>query len=109
MNEARWMADWAVAPGEVLVEALDERGMTQGELARRMARPLKTVSEIATGKAAITADTAIQLERTLGISARIWLGLESRFREHKARERDNATLDELKAWVGGFPLSYLFR
>ena len=63
----RWNPTWAVSPGEVLVEALEERDMTQAELARRMARPLKTISEIATGKAAITPETAIQLERALGI------------------------------------------
>jgi addiction module HigA family antidote len=72
-----------------LVEALEERGMSQADLGARMARPLKTISEIATGKAAITPETAIQLERTLGISAALWLGLESRYREALARERDH--------------------
>lgn len=99
----RWSPEWLVAPGEILVDALEERRMTQAELARRMARPLKTISEIATGKAAITPETAIQLERTLGITAATWLGLEARYREAQARERDRAELKEHVAWLRQFP------
>ena len=32
----RWQPDWALNPGEILAEALEERSMTQVELARRM-------------------------------------------------------------------------
>jgi len=74
--------DWAVAPGEILAEALEERGMSQSELARRMDRPVRTINEIVNSKAAITPDTSIQLERALGISARLWNGLETQYREH---------------------------
>jgi HTH-type transcriptional regulator/antitoxin HigA len=102
-----WNPSWAVSPGEVLVEALEERDMTQAELARRMARPLKTISEIATGKAAITPETAIQLERALGISAATWLGLESRYREAQARQRDLAELEAQVGWLHNFPVRQL--
>src|SRR5215813_2910793 len=88
-----WQPDWAVAPGEILLEALQDRGMTQVELAHRMARPLKTVNEIIKGKAAITAETALQLELALGISARFWTGLETTFREYLARQQAQAQLE----------------
>ncbi|MBA3687619.1 MAG: HigA family addiction module antidote protein [Chloroflexi bacterium] len=103
----RWTPEWLVAPGEVLVEALEERGMSQAELGRRMARPLKTISEIATGKAAITPETAIQLERTLGITAAMWLGLEARYREAQAREREAVELEEHVTWLKRFPMREL--
>jgi addiction module HigA family antidote len=64
-----WRPDWTVAPGEILLEALEERSMSQSELARRMGRPTKTINEIVNAKAALTPETAIQLERTLGIDA----------------------------------------
>lgn len=102
-----WSPDWAVRPGDVLVDALEERGMTQAELGRRMARPLKTISEIATGKAAVTPDTAVQLERTLGIPAAIWLRLEAAYRERQARERDRAELASHIEWLGRFPVKQL--
>ncbi len=76
-----------VAPGEVLREALQERGMTQSDLACRMARPAQVISEIVNGKKSITAATAIQLERVLGVSARFWLHLEADYRLHLARIR----------------------
>jgi addiction module HigA family antidote len=104
-----WKPTWAVSPGEVLAEALEERGMTQAELGRRMARPLKTISEIATGKAAITPETAIQLERALGISATTWLSLESRYRAAQARERDLAELESHVTWLKQFPIKELLK
>lgn len=107
MTDTAWSPTWAVSPGEVLTEALDERGMSQAELGRRMARPLKTISEIATGKTAITPETAIQLERSLGISATTWLGLESRYREAQARERDLAELEGHVDWLRRFPVKDL--
>ena len=40
-----WQPDWTVPPGEILSEALQDRGMSQSELARRMDRPLETVNQ----------------------------------------------------------------
>lgn len=110
-NDSRsgWNPDWAVVPGEILLEALQDRGMTQAELAQRMARPPKTINEIIKGKAAITAETAIQLEQTLGISARFWTNLEATFREAMARQETQEQLDENADWVNGFPLKDLIR
>lgn len=104
-----WQPDWAVVPGEILLEALQDRGMTQAELANRMARPPKTINEIIKGKAAITPDTAIQLERTLGISAAFWSGLEARYREHIARQAAQAQLVADANWAEEFPLADLVR
>src|SRR6266545_5488766 len=74
-DRAAWRPDWIVPPGELLVDALADRGMTQAELARRTGRPIKTINEIARGKAAIHPDTALQLEMVLGIPASYWLNL----------------------------------
>ncbi len=104
-----WQPDWAVAPGEILLEALQDRGMTQSELAHRTARPLKTINEIIKGKAAITAETAIQLERALGISARLWTGLEAAYRDYLAREDARRELEANANWIDDFPIKELVR
>lgn len=104
-----WQPDWAVAPGEILLEALQDRGMTQAELAQRMARPPKTINEIIKGKAAITAETALQLERALGISARFWNGLESTYRDSLARQEAQRELESNVSWLDGFPIADLVR
>lgn len=102
-----WAPDWSVIPGDVLLEALDERRMTQAELSRRMNRPLKTINEIVKGKAAITHDTAIQLERALGIGARFWNNLERDYREHEARQLAEMELASAAAWAKRFPIKSL--
>lgn len=69
--------DLPVHPGEVLADELEARGMTQRELAAALGRPVQVVNGIARGKKAITADTAVALERALGISAKMWMNLQA--------------------------------
>lgn len=104
-----WRPNWTVTPGEVLLEALDERDMTQTELSRRTARPLKTINEIVQGKAAVTPETAIQFERVLGIPASFWVRLDARYRESLARERDEQSLLSSTSWADEFPVAELRR
>lgn len=101
--------DWAVPPGETLQELLDDLEMSQAELAARLDRPKKLVNEIVQGKAAITADTAIQLERVLGLKAQFWLNLEQNYREALARQRDRQVLSEEVEWLGSIPLKPLVK
>lgn len=101
---ASWRPNWAVPPGEVLLEALQERAMSQAELARRMNRPIKTINEIVKGKAAITPETAIQLEPVLGIAASFWNNLERNYREQLARGEANQQLERDADWVRRFPI-----
>src|ERR1019366_5163303 len=107
--QSGWQPDWTVVPGDILLEALQERGMTQSELAQRLGRPLKTVNEIIKGKAAITPETAIQLERTLGISARFWSNLEAQYRDSLARQEADAALVMQSGWADRFPIADLVR
>ena len=104
-----WQPDWAIAPGEVLAEELENRGLSQSDLARRMDRPIKTINEIVHGKAAITPETALQLELALGISSAMWLGLETAYRGQLARSRALEELEQHVDWVRAFPLADLRR
>jgi addiction module HigA family antidote len=73
--------DYAIAPGTTLLETIQSLGISQVELARRTGRPLKTINEIIKGKAAITAETALQLEHVLGMPASFWNNLERNYRQ----------------------------
>ena len=77
--------DIAIPPGELLAEEIEARGMTQRDLATLMGRSSQVVNLIVNGKKAITPQTAIQLERALGIHASIWVGLEAQYRLALAR------------------------
>jgi HTH-type transcriptional regulator/antitoxin HigA len=80
-------SDVVESPGEFLAEELDARDMTQKALAEAMGRPAKAINEIVRGKKAITAETALQLEAVLGISALFWLNKQARYDLVRARLR----------------------
>jgi HTH-type transcriptional regulator/antitoxin HigA len=103
----RWQPNWAVHPGEILAEALEERAMSQAELARRMDRPVKTINEIIKGKSAITPETAIQLELVLAIPARLWNNLQRDYWEAEARLQERRRLEKDAAWVDAFPVKQM--
>jgi addiction module HigA family antidote len=108
-SATRWQPDWSVPPGDLLAEALEERSMTQAELARRMGRPLKTINEIVKGKQAITADTAVQIEKVLAIPAHFWTNLQADFDEWFARAREAERLSSTVGWVDRFPVTEMVR
>jgi addiction module HigA family antidote len=101
--------NYAVVPGETLAETLAERRMTQAELARRTNRPLKTINEIVNGKAAITPETAIQLERVLGVAATFWTKLELDYRTHIALAEERQRLEAEIGWLDQFPVKEMVK
>ncbi len=109
VETTEWAPDWAVAPGEILAELLAERDLSQSELARRMGRPIKTINEIIKGKAAITPETAIQLELTLNVPSSFWTNLETRYRSSIARKKALDAFDSHKSWAERFPIKDLVR
>ena len=86
------LSDLPIPPGEVLEEELEARGMTQKELAARLGRPAQAINEIIKAKKSITPDTAIGLEKVLGIDAKFWTNLEADYRMVLARNREQETL-----------------
>ena len=84
MSQNEYHPDYVSPPGETLLETLETISMSQVELAKRMGRPVKTINEIIQKKAAITAETALQLEQVLHIPASFWLKLEQHYRESHA-------------------------
>jgi addiction module HigA family antidote len=78
--------------------------MSQVELAKRMGRPVKTINEIIQRKAAITAETALQLEQVLHIPASIWLKREQQYRESLARLAEEQRLTDWVEWLKEIPI-----
>src|SRR5713226_6900861 len=101
--------DYAVAPGATLLETIQSQGISQAELAKRTGRPLKTINEIIKGKAAITAETALQLEHVLGVPASFWNNRERLYRESLARREDNERLLRAVEWPKRFPIAEMVK
>lgn len=104
-----YQPDYAAAPGILIQELLDELDISGRELARRCGRSAKLIAEIISGKAPIEPETAIQLERVTETSAAIWMGMESNYRLHLAREKEDAALEPHIAWANTFPLKELAK
>jgi len=92
-------AGLAIPPGYYVAELLDDLGMTQVELARRMGRPKQAINEICRGKKEITAETADQLDRALEgrIDAQMLMNLEGAYRLALARGKPHIdALDDME-------------
>lgn len=85
-------------------EILEDRAISQADFAVRLGRSEKFVSQLVNGKAPLSFETAIDLERTLGVPASFWNAAEATYRDLLARARDAAESDELTHWAKTFPL-----
>ena len=109
MSKNSYNPDFVSAPGETLVETIEQLGISQSELARRIGRPVKTINEIAQGKAAITPETALQLERALGISAEFWNAREAHYRASLATQAETHRLSTQLAWLKQVPVRAMIK
>lgn len=107
--QSAYRPNYAVLPGDTLRETIEAYGMSQTELAERTGRPNKTINEIVTGKASITAETALQFERVLGVPASFWNNLERNYQEARARMKEDQDLQSQIAWLKNFPIKQLVK
>lgn len=84
--------NYAVAPGEYLEEWIEDRGLSQQRVAELLGSSRKQVNEIIHGRAPVTPDTAVRLERVVGIPAKTWLKHEALYRADLARIADEEKL-----------------
>jgi HTH-type transcriptional regulator/antitoxin HigA len=101
--------NYAVPPGSALEEWLEERSMSQTELAERMDRPIKTINEIIKGKTSITQETALQLAAVTGIEASFWTNADRIFQERAARLAEEERLASWSDWAKRFPFAEMVK
>lgn len=89
-------------PGATLCDLIEERGISQKLLGLRLGRSDKNLSQIVNGKAPVTPELAIDLERVLGTPARFWLERESRYQEWLTRSNAPDPTQEDLAWARSF-------
>lgn len=80
--------DWISPPGHTIADLLEERNWTQAQLADRLGESRKHVSELITGKAAISEAIATKLARVLGSTIGFWLSREAGYRR-RSYSNDN--------------------
>lgn len=105
----QYLPDYVSPPGDTLLELLEERGMSQAELAERTGRPKKTINGIIKGKVEITPETALQFERVLGTPASFWNNREKTYREWLVRHKSRQALSEYIPWMKKFPVRAMIK
>lgn len=88
-----------IPPGEILYEEfMKPLGVSINALAREVAVPPNRISEIVSGKRAITADTALRLGKYFGVSPEIWMGLQAEY-DLRVAKRTTWPKTEPRVWV----------
>lgn len=98
--------DYTITPGEVLGHELEQRNMSPTELAKRTGLSDKQIIAIlkgkgkgkGKGKVIITLETAIKLERALGMPVEYWLNLEVHYQKTRARLAEEVKLENDLPW-----------
>jgi plasmid maintenance system antidote protein VapI len=83
--------------------------MTKSELADRIGKTPKTIGAIIKHGAPITPETAIELEKALGIPAGFWNNRELRYRESLAKKKDQKRLNDAVDWMKRFPVPDMIK
>lgn len=94
-------------PGDDILETIHFLKMSQIELAKRLGKTPSKVHDIITGKEPVTVATALQLEKVLGVSAKMWLNRESNYREKLLRLEQEEILESCKEWLREQPVKQL--
>ncbi|AXG75222.1 ImmA/IrrE family metallo-endopeptidase [Flavobacterium arcticum] len=90
-------------PGDILLEALEERELGAKEFAVRTGKPEKTITAVLKGESAITPDMAVLFEQVLKIPAHFWMNAQSNFDEYQARVNFQLAIDDAIEWAKKFP------
>ena len=87
---------YPIHPGEILAGELTELEKSPTALARELHIPANRISQLIAGKRAMTADTALRLEKWLGVSASFWMNLQKRYELDIARDKTSDALKVIK-------------
>ncbi len=99
--------DWASPPGDTLADLLEERSMTQTELAERLGTSLKHVNRVVKGAASISGEFALGLEKVFGTTAAFWMTREAQFQSDRARQNQRTEFARYLDWAHQFPIGEL--
>lgn len=86
--------DMIIHPGETLRDVLEDREMSQQELALRAGVSAKHVSTVLNGEKSISVTFAKQLEYALGIEAEFWINLQTNYDKEMLEFEELHSIDD---------------
>lgn len=94
-------------PGDTILETIEFLKMSQAELAKRIGKTPAKINDLISGKAPLTVNTAMLLEKVLGIDMEFWLNRETHYREKLARIEQEDFLEQNIDWLKSQPVNEL--
>lgn len=77
--------DWVSPPGHSIKDILDEKGLTNSEVAEKLGLSIGRFDNLLIGGEVITDDMAQKLGEILGPNTQFWVNREKQYREGKVR------------------------
>lgn len=72
-------------PGEILMEELECKGITQTKLAHEIGIKVSLLNELINGKRDFTIEYAMMIEAAIGIDADFWINLQTTYNKGKVQ------------------------
>lgn len=101
--------DYAIPPGETLMEFMETRGMKEKELAVRTGLTVMSLNRIFKGEQPISYETANRLELVTDMPASFWNNLEANYRERITKIEEKARLAADLEWLKQIPVNELIN
>jgi antitoxin HigA-1 len=83
-------------PGEFLQEFLEDMGISQSELARRIQVPFQRVNDVVHGRRAMTPSTALRLSRFFGNTPAFWMNAQLACDLYEVEREEGKVLAEIR-------------
>jgi addiction module HigA family antidote len=86
----------AVHPGDILQEMIDERALSQAQLARHLQTDVARINEICRRRRGISARMAVLLAKAFGTSPELWMNLQKNWELSQVDPREARSVRPLR-------------
>ena len=80
-------------PGKILLEIIEEMGISQSELSRRTGIPASRITEVIKGRRSITVEYSVRLGRFFGQSECFWLNMQNEYDVRRVKSAKGAAIE----------------
>lgn len=94
MNKIEYQELIAFHPGYYVKDYIDEQGITQEELAKRLQTTPKYISDLVNGRINLTDEMVLKLSIVFGTSTKLWLNLNQKYIEKKLEIEKQIRIDQ---------------
>lgn len=83
-------------PGEFLAEFIEDLGLSQSEVARRIHVPFQRVNDVIHGRRAMTPSTALRVAKFFGTTPAFWMNAQLACELYEARRAEEEVLAKIE-------------